>query len=282
MSLATLKNDRLTVAISTVGAEIQSIQDASGAEYMWQGDPKFWANRAPILFPVAGGFRDDEYVWQGKTYPMTKHGIVRNVEWEMEKADGRQAVFKISRNTEGFPFAYELRAIFTLAENRLQVDYAVTNRDRQPFCFSVGAHEAYLTPGGIQDYEIVFDEEEDLLHSVLVGNLNSHDTQLIAAHTKVLPLKYEYFAVDALVFRSVRSKGVTLRGVKNGRKLRVDFPDHPILMFWDKPGAEYICIEPWCNGPDFVDAPKEIDRKFGFMRLEAGQTITRGHTITIG
>ena len=281
MSLATLKSKDLTVEISSLGAEIQSIRDRDGAEYMWQGDPQYWASRAPILFPVAGGFRDDEYVWQGKTYPMAKHGIVRKVEWEMEKNEPQQAVFKISRKTEGFPFEYDLRAVFTLRDNRLQVDYAVTNRDAQPFCFSVGAHEAYLTPGGIEDYEIVFDQEEDLYHSILEGNLNSHDTQLIAAHTRVLPLKYEYFAVDALVFRSVKSKGVTLRGVKNGRKVRVDFPDHPILMFWDKPGAEYICIEPWCNGPDFVDAPAAIDQKPGFMRLEKGQTISKHHVITV-
>ncbi|MBR1586126.1 MAG: aldose 1-epimerase family protein [Clostridia bacterium] len=282
MSLTTIRSDCLTVTVSSVGAEIQSIQDRQGNEYMWQGDPAYWANRAPILFPVAGGFRDDEYVWQGKTYPMAKHGIVRNVAWEVESAGENRAVFSISRKTEGFPFEYTLRAIFTVTGNQLRVDYAVNNQDQQPFYFSVGAHEAYATPGGIQDYEIVFDEEETLLHSLLEGNLNSHETQVIAERTRTLPLRYDYFAVDALVFRSVKSKGVTLRGVKNGRKLRVDFPEHPILMFWDKPGAAYICIEPWCNGPDFVDAPKEIDQKFGFMRLEPGQTITRSHTITIG
>ncbi len=280
--LTTIASRGLTAVISAMGAEIQSIRDRQGVEYMWQGDPKFWASRAPILFPVAGGLRDDRYVWQGKTYPMNKHGIVRNVEWALEEAAKDRAVYKISRQTEGFPFLYDLRAIFTAEENRLTVEYAVTNRDAAPFCFSIGAHEAYATPGGIQDYEIVFDEEEDLLHSPLTGNLNEHTTQVIAEHTRVLPLSYDYFRVDALVFRSVKSKGVTLRGKKNGRKLRVDFPEHPILMFWDKPGAEYICIEPWCNGPDFVDAPYEIDKKFGFLCIQPGETIARRHIITVG
>lgn len=282
MGLTAISNGRLTVDIASRGAEIQSIRDAEGTEYLWQGDPAFWTGRAPILFPVAGGFRDDCYVWQGKTYPMPKHGIVRTVEWETETAEADRAVLKTSRQTEGFPFAYDLRAAFILAGNRLQVEYAVTNRDQGPFCFSVGAHEAYFTPGGIEDYEIVFDEEEDLLHSPLVGNLITHDLEPIALHTRVLPLKYAYFKVDALVFRSVKSRGVTLRGIKNGRRIRVDFPDHPVLMLWDKPGAEYICIEPWCNAPDFVDAPMEIDRKFGFLRIGPGETIRRGHTITVG
>ena len=281
MSLTTIKSEQLKAVISSYGAEIQSVQDQNGLEYMWNGDPAYWASRSPILFPVAGGFRDDEYVWQRKTYPMAKHGIVRNVEWDLEKADARQAVFKISRKTEGFPFEYDLRAVFTLTENRLQVDYAVTNRDERAFCFSVGAHEAYATPGGIQDYEIVFDEEETLAHSPLHGNLNGHETVILAEHAKTLPLKYAYFTVDALVFRNLKSRGVTLRSLKHGRTLRVDYPDHPFLLLWTKPKAPYICIEPWCNGPDYVDAPKEIDRKFGFMRLEPGQTVTRSHTITI-
>ena len=166
--------------------------------------------------------------------------------------------------------------------NALEVEYAVTNRDNKAFCFSIGSHEAYATPGGIEDYEIVFDEVETLAHSPLHGNLNGHETEIIAENTKVLPLKYEYFAVDALVFRSVRSRGVTLRCKHHDRTVRVDFQDEPFLLLWTKPNAPYICIEPWCNGPDFEDAPAAIDQKPGFMRLEKGQTIKRHHVITVG
>ena len=282
MQHVTLQNGCLTVVISSLGAEIQSIRDAQGVERIWQGDPKFWTGRAPILFPVAGGLKDDAYLWQGKRYEMPKHGFVRKIEWQVEKAEAEQAVFLTTEKHAGFPFDYELRAIFTLKENQLDVAYAVTSRNEGPFCISVGAHEAFATPGGIEDYEIVYEEEETLAHSLLVGNLNTHETQLIAEHTRVLPLRYSYFAVDALVFRSLRSRGVTLRCKSNPRTIRVDFPDHPILMLWDKPGAEYICIEPWCNGPDFVDAPAQIDQKFGFMRIEKGETIVRHHVITVG
>ena len=141
---------------------------------MWHGDPAYWGSRAPILFPVAGGLREDCYDWQGKRYPLPKHGIVRRVEWALESASDAQATFLIQKNTEGFPFAYDLRAIFSVEENCLTVRYAVTNRDETPFCFSVGSHEAYLTPEGVEDYEVVFDEEEDLVHFVLDGALNNH------------------------------------------------------------------------------------------------------------
>ena len=282
MQLITIKSELLTVTISSKGAEIQSILDKDGVERMYDGDPKFWANRAPILFPVAGGFKDDGYEWQGKWYPMPKHGFIRPLEWQVEDVKENQATFLLQEKHEGFPFDYDLRAIYTVEGNKLDVTYAVTSRDERPFCFSIGSHEAYATPGGIQDYEIVFDEAETLLHSELIGNLTGHNTVTIAENTKVLPLKYDYFQVDALVFRSVKSRGVTLRTNKNSRTIRVDFPDCPFLLLWTKPGAPYICIEPWCNGPDFIDAPAAIDQKPGFMRIEKGQTIKKTHVITVG
>lgn len=282
MSLVTIKSEKLTVTIASRGAEIQSILDENGVERMYNGDPKFWANRAPILFPVAGGFKDDGYEWQGTWYPMPKHGFIRPLEWQIESTEASRATFLLQEKNPGFPFEYDLRATFTVTGSQLDVKYAVTSRDERPFCFSIGSHEAYATPGGIEDYEVVFDETETLAHSLLEGALNTHDTLIVADHTRALPLKYEYFAVDALVFRSLKSRGVTLRSTKNGRTIRVDFPDHPFLLLWTKPGAPYLCIEPWCNGPDFVDAPAEIDKKPGFMRVEKGQTVTRHHVITVG
>ena len=277
-----MKNEHLSVTVSSLGAELQSIADAEGAERLWQGDPAFWTGRAPILFPVAGGFREDCYEWEGRRYPMPKHGFVRRREWQVEHVQENRAVFLMRDKAEGFPFEYDLRADYTLKGNQLEVAYAVSSRDERPFYFSIGAHEAYATPEGIEDYEIVFDEEERLEVSVLEGNLIKHETELLAEKARILPLKYDYFSVDALVFRSLQSKGVTLRGGRRGHTIRVDYPDHPVLMFWTKPGAGYFCIEPWCNAPDFVDADYRIDHKPGFMRLEKGQTITRRHTITVG
>ena len=103
----------------------------------------------------------------------------------------------------------------------------------------------------------------------------------MADKARTLPLKYEYFAVDALVFRTLQSRGVTLRSAAHAREIRVDFPGHDTLMLWTKPGAGYICIEPWCNSPDFVDADLRIDRKPGFICLDGKETAVRQHTITV-
>ena len=281
MSLVTICNGWLTAVVSTLGAELQSIRDRNGVERLWQGDPQFWAGRAPILFPVAGGLRGDEYELDGKRYPMTKHGFVRKLEWHLESAEESAATFLMNKTTEGFPFAYELRARFALEASMLLVTYEVKNRDCRAFYFSVGAHEAYATPEGIEAYSIVFDEEEMLECSVLDGNLIRRQPVVMMEKTRELPLSYRDFSVDALVFRTLKSRGVTLRSRLHGREIRVDFLEHDTLLFWTKPGAGYICIEPWCNAPDFVDADYCIDHKPGFIRLAPGKTLARRHTITV-
>lgn len=280
MALISIANDQLKVTISTLGAELQTITDKEGRERLWNGDPEFWSGRAYVLFPVAGAFRDDYYELDGVRYDMPKHGFARTAEWQVEEVTADKAVFLLTEKHPGFPFDYAFRAIYTLKENALEVTYRMSSFDSRPFYYSVGCHEGYMTPEGIEDYEIVFDEVEDLEHYTVVGSCNSHDTVMIGKNTRVMPLKSEYFDVDALVFRNLKSRGVTLQGGKLGYKIRVDFPEHPVLMFWQKPGGPFICIECWCNGPDFLDAPANIEEKPGHIRIENGQTIDRTHTIT--
>lgn len=277
MSMITIKNEKLSVVISSKGAEIQSIKDAQGVEYIWEGNPAFWEGHAPILFPVAGALREECYELDGTRYSMPKHGFARKAEFQVENVQENQATFLFQDKHDGFPFEYDLRAIFTLKDNQLKVDYAVSSRDEKPFYFSVGAHEAYATPEGIDAYTVEFDEVETLIHTNI-----DHTTDVLAENTKSLVLDKELFVRNpSLILHSVKSRGVTLIGC--GRKIRVDFPQHDVLLFWTAtPDAPYICIEPWCNAPDFNDADYRIDHKPHFMRIEKGQTITRTHTLTIG
>ena len=281
MSETILRNDHLTVTIAEMGAQILSIKDANDVEYIWQRDPAYWANCAPILFPMAGGLKDDCYYLDGVRYEMPKHGYVRLLPWKLESATATEAVFLMTEKHPGFPFDYELRAIYTLEENALKVNYHVTNIGDKTFWYGVGAHEAYCTPGGLEHYTIIFDQEECLANYVLDGNLIKTEPVIMAEAAREMPLKTEYFAVDALVFRTLKSRGVTLKSDLHDRRVRVEFPAHDVLMFWTKPGAEYICIEPWVNAPDFVDSDMQIAHKPGCIRLSPGQTQERWHKIII-
>ena len=60
-----LKNDQLTIKVAEMGAELQSIVDSDGREYLWQADPKYWPRRSPILFPIVCSVENDTYIVDG-------------------------------------------------------------------------------------------------------------------------------------------------------------------------------------------------------------------------
>ena len=76
-----IENAFLTVEVSPLGAETQSIVTSDGRSWLWHGDPAFWAGRAPILFPIVGKAPGDMLAVNGKTYPMAQHGIARRREF---------------------------------------------------------------------------------------------------------------------------------------------------------------------------------------------------------
>lgn len=278
--IITISNDVLTVDISTFGAEMHSVREADGTERLWQGDPKYWANRAPIMFPVCGGLREDAYYLDGTRYEMPKHGYARTVEWALERAEKDCAVFLLTEQRPGFPFRYEFRAAYRLDGASLAITYSVKNLDDRTFWFSVGSHEAWATPGGLEAYTVEFAQPETLAVSELVGNLIKREPVIMAEDAKELALKTEYFSVDALVFPSLKSRSVTLKSSVSAKRIRVDYEGMDVLMLWTKPGADYICIEPWCNAPDYVDADMQIAHKPGMIRLQPGEAAERTHTVT--
>lgn len=278
MTLISIQNQYLHVEISTRGAELQSIRDSSGNERLWQGDPAFWTGRAPILFPICGGLREDTYYLDGQRYSMPKHGFAKISEWQTENISSDRAVFLLTEMHPGFPFRYELRAIYQLVEKSLKVTYAIQNLDDRTFCCSVGSHEAWATPGGLESYSIEFEQPEQLANYSPIGNLLPRGPVILGENVCELPLKTEYFAIDALVFPHLKSRAVTLKK-QDKEELRVSYEGMDVLLLWTKPGANYICIEPWCSAPDYVDSDMQIRNKPGILTLAPGKETERTHLI---
>lgn len=278
MTLISIQNQYLHVEISTRGAELQSIRDSSGNERLWQGDPAFWTGRAPILFPICGGLREDTYYLDGQRYSMPKHGFAKISEWQTENISSDRAVFLLTEMHPGFPFRYELRAIYQLVEKSLKVTYAIQNLDDRTFCCSVGSHEAWATPGGLESYSIKFEQPEQLANYSPIGNLLPRRPVILGENVCELPLKTEYFAIDALVFPHLKSRAVTLKK-QDKEELRVSYDGMDVLLLWTKPGANYICIEPWCSAPDYVDSDMQIRNKPGILTLAPGKETERTHLI---
>ena len=79
MTVSTLKNDVLTVQIEEVGAQLASVKNNAGTEYIWEGSPASWNRHAPLLFPVISRLKDNQYTLNGKTYTIPQHGFARNL-----------------------------------------------------------------------------------------------------------------------------------------------------------------------------------------------------------
>ena len=283
--MITIQNSRLTVEIATLGAEIQRIRDANNIDRLWHGDLAFWSGRAPVLFPVAGAFKDDAYILNGKRYEMPKHGFAQNREFIVEQHDATSATFLLAREAgqePGFPFEFELRIRYTLDQNAIVVQYITKNTGGEAFWHGIGAHEAYACPEGVGNYRVVFEKEEPLRRIAVEGSQITRGSQPLAQDGNTLPLSDALFQTEAIVFDAIVSRSVTLESPLHSRTVRVDFPDFDALLLWTLPGAPYLCIEPWTNLPDYVDSDQDITKKPGMFEIKPGELKTWTHTIVFG
>ena len=107
-----LKNEVLEISIAAMGAELTSIKDSNGKEYLWQGDEKSWNRQSPILFPFIGRLKNKEFIYEGKKYPMMQHGFARDMEFNCIEEKENEIWFEIKGNEETYkiyPFHFSLK-----------------------------------------------------------------------------------------------------------------------------------------------------------------------------
>ena len=276
-----IKSENAIAIISELGAEIQSVK-INDAEYIWHGDPKFWSGRAPLLFPICGGLIDNKTMIYGKEYKIPKHGFAQNKLFKVENIDDSSVTFLLTEDSETleiYPFHFELRVNYKLTRNRLDVTYNVTNKEKDTMYYSIGSHEAYACPEGFEKYDIVFPVNETLNALNVTGSQLDHKGTCVLKDGKTLPLYNEYFTYDALVFEKFNSKSATLRNRTDGREVTVEFPDATMLLIWTKPNATFVCIEPWCGAPDYVDSTNDFSQKIGIKSISPQSIDTTTHSI---
>ncbi len=282
--MITLKNQNMTVEISEMGAELQSIIK-NGKQYLWIGEPDIWEMHAPLIFPICGGLKDGKFSYNGKEYTMPKHGYAMNTLFEVEKIGNTSLTLLHTSNEETlkcYPFTYEFRVIYDLLDDGIKITYDIKNKSEGEMYFSIGSHESYYTPEGIEDYDIIFPEKETLDSCTLYGNYVTDVTVPIMKNSNVLPLYEKYFFTSALIFKGLRSRSATLRNRKTGRFVHIDFPNKPYFNIWHKPNSPYICLEPWAGTPDSPDVSGKIEEKEGINRIPVGGTYNVAHILTFG
>ncbi len=284
-NITTIKNDYLTVKIKSYGAELTSIIDKDGEERLWQADEKWWNGQAPLLFPICGCLEESRYLHNGKSYDIRSHGFAKRSDFTLESSSDDKAVFLLVSNDETrkvYPFEFELRVTYTLQENKLNITYTVNNKTDGEMYFSIGSHEAYMCPGTTPEYNIFFDKKEVLPNYLLNGPLLNDEVEDAPITDGVMSLcDDEFKRLDTYIFKNTLSKRVTLKKKNADKSISVEFPETPNLLIWKEPGAEFMCIEPWCGLPDHDGEVREISEKDGIVKLDKNGVFNNTHSIII-
>lgn len=279
----TIKNSNLIAEIKHLGAELVSLKTDLNTEYIWEGNPDFWGKHSPVLFPIVGTLKNNSFQYDGIKYHLARHGFARDKEFELVDKKENSATFSIQSSEETlkvYPFAFELQIIYTLTARTLQIEYKVINNGQTPLPFSIGAHPAFALPGKFENYSLAFEKEEPLEYYLLDNDLISNKTKKIEAQNKRIPLTYELFENDALIFKKLESNSLTI--LKNEIPiLRVHFEDFPNLGIWTKRNAPFLCIEPWFGYSDTNENSGDLFEKEGIQILEASDAFKSKFSIEI-
>lgn len=279
----TISNSNLTAQINHFGAELFSLKNQENKEYIWEGNPAFWGKHSPVLFPIVGTLKNNSYHFDGKEYQLSRHGFARDIEFKLIEKFEESATFSLISSIETkrvYPFDFELQICYSLVENKLNIDYKISNKNDSVMPFSIGAHPAFALPKTFEEYALEFEHPETLKSYELENDLLSDNFTNIEMFDKQVALDYSLFEKDALIFKKLDSKNITI--LENKKPLLcVQFDDFPNLGIWTKSNAPFLCIEPWFGYSDSVHSSGNILEKEGVQNLEAKQILQCNFSIKI-
>jgi galactose mutarotase-like enzyme len=273
----TLRSPVLTAAIDPLGAQLSTLRDQAGRDLLWNGDAAVWSGRAPLLFPIVGALAGGAYRLNSKSYRLPRHGFARGRVFSVVSADASQALFRLkfdAATLQVFPFHFELDVHYVLKDNSLSITSSVRNVGTDTLLASLGYHPAFRWPlpyGQVRAAHFVtFSEDEPAPIRRLDGDglmtATKHPTPV---RQRRVALADELFKNDVVIFDALRSRTATY-GAETGPKIQVSFAGSPYFGLWTKPGAQFICIEPWHGIADPEGFSGEFAEKPGVFSVAPG------------
>jgi galactose mutarotase-like enzyme len=282
-----LSNETISVRVKSKGAELCSLYNFKNSiEYIWQGDEKFWAKHAPVLFPVIGKLKENTFWFEEKKYHLNQHGFARDKEFELISHTGEELSFRLKEDEDSlkiYPFPFELYIHYRIEENKLCTIYEIKNTGINTLYFSIGAHPAFNIPlmqnEKYEDYYLEFSDAETADRYLIEDGLISNRVEKVFEDPYRIFLSKELFHKDALVFKDIRSEKISIRSNTHKHGLSFEFTDFPYFGIWAKQGADFVCLEPWCGIADHINTDQQLKNKEGIQSLQAGEIFTRSFSI---
>lgn len=266
MQLTRIANDQITVDIAALGAEMQSIQTRDGRHWLWHGDATYWTGRSPLLFPIVGKAPNDTVTVDGVSFQMSQHGFARRSNFSLMVEESDRCVYRLTASEASramYPFDFELDVEHRVEGRAVLVSATVANRDHKIMPFGIGFHPAFAwpLPGAEGEAHIVELDEggTPALHRLSGGLVNPRTLPSPFAAGR-LTLDHNLFADDAMLFPEGAGAGLVY-GPDKGPNLHFTWENLPNFALWTKPGAGFICLEPWHGTAAEIGRSEELSER---------------------
>lgn len=289
MSTVKLVSDELEATISSFGAELVGLRHARHGELLWSGDAEWWDRQSPLMFPVVGRSIGDHVRINGREYPMPLHGFAHSMEFELvsQKADEvRLRLADSKASAQHYPYAFQLDLTYRLDGPALMIEAHVLNAGDSTMPASFGFHPGFVWPlPGAQDksgHFIKLDRDDHLDVARAVDGFMLAEETRVDLPGRRLALGDDLFGAGAMVMRRPESRAVTYSADGSPCSIRVEWHGLPTLLFWTRPGAPFVCIEPWAGAPDPAGFGGEMFDRPGVDIIAPGASRSYRLAISIG
>lgn len=288
----------MVVEIQSESVKVQCLQEGAmlhslvkdGVEYLWQGDPQYWAGQAPVCFPITGVLRNEKAVAFGKPCVMKRHGVARIHPFKIAETGANYVSFLQCSDTEtkkAFPFDYALEIRYTVLKNSVTTRYTVRNTGKDKLPFVIGGHPAFNCPleagKAFEDYSVEFCGAVDrkcLRPDVETGLIDISKRYDVLDMPNKIDLDHSLFDLDAMVFDHIKPKSATLSA--GGRGVRIDYQDFDNLLIWSSAnGGNFVALEPWTGISTCSDEGEIFEHKRGMTILDPGCEASFSFKITL-
>ena len=278
-----ISNQQIRIQVAERGAELcELFHFGNQLNYLWKGDPTFWGKTSPVLFPIVGSLRNNEYRWENKTYSLPRHGFARELPFQLIQQSENSLLFQLVHSAATlavYPFPFKLSILYQIEQSSLTVRYQVENPATSNLYFSIGAHPAFALPiepqCAYKDYYLQFSTPENTpIYPLTDMALIAKNPKPFFHHTKQLALHPELFYGDALVFKNLQSNQITLAATTGKAGLEFNFPNTPYFGIWSAKNAPFICLEPWHGIADTENTTGNLEEKEGIQTLLPGHIFT--------
>ncbi len=286
----TIENDVLSATIRTFGAELYNIRHkASGTEYMWQGDPEYWENRSPVMFPVNVRFKDNKYLYKGVEYEIPKMGLAVISQFEPEVSDdGESVAFTLRPNEEirsRYPFDFVFKMIYRLEGMNLVNEFVVENEGDEALYFATGGHPGFACPfidgRDRSDYQISFSETLNVQRNEISDSLIQTTRVPFLTNENAFSLDDPRIPNGGMFQKNMKARVISVGRTGMEPYISVDLGDFPNVNLWSPPGMPFVCIEPMVGHHDNQESPMAIEEKPFLIRADPGESNRYAFTIRV-